>query len=58
VDKSGRVAMSSVRVGERAGTMWVIQDGLKPGDQVVVEGQQNLRPGTKVQTKPFNSNVE
>jgi multidrug efflux pump subunit AcrA (membrane-fusion protein) len=50
--------MSSVRVGERAGTMWVIQDGLKPGDQVVVEGQQNLRPGTKVQTKPFKSNVE
>jgi RND family efflux transporter MFP subunit len=58
VDKSDRVAMSSVRVGERAGTMWVIQDGLKPGDQVVVEGQQNLRPGTKVQTKPFKSNVE
>jgi membrane fusion protein (multidrug efflux system) len=58
VDKSGRVAISSVRVGERVGTMWVIQDGLKPGDQVVVEGQQNLRPGTKVQTKPFNSNVE
>jgi len=58
VDKSGRVAISSVRVGERAGTMWVIQEGLRPGDQVVVEGQQNLRPGTKVQTKPFNSNVE
>ena len=58
VEQDGRVAMSSVRVGERAGTMWVIQDGLKPGDQVVVEGQQNLRPGTKVQTKPFKSNVE
>lgn len=58
VDKSGRVAISSVRVGERVGTMWVIQDGLKHGDQVVVEGQQNLRPGIKVQTKPFNSNVD
>jgi membrane fusion protein (multidrug efflux system) len=58
VDKSGRVAISPVRVGERAGTMWVIQEGLKAGDQVVVEGQQNLQPGTKVQTKPFNSNVE
>jgi RND family efflux transporter MFP subunit len=58
VDKSGRVAMSSVRVGERAGTMWVIQDGLKPGDKVIVEGQQNLRPGTTVQTKLFKSNVE
>jgi RND family efflux transporter MFP subunit len=58
VDKSGRVAISSVRVGERAGTMWVIQDGLKPGDEVVVEGQQNLLTGTKVQTKPFKTNVE
>jgi membrane fusion protein (multidrug efflux system) len=58
VDKSGRVAMSSVRIGERAGTMWVIQDGLKPGDKVIVEGQQNLRPGTTVQTKLFKSNVE
>jgi RND family efflux transporter MFP subunit len=58
VDKSGRVAISSVRVGERVGTMWVIQDGLKPGDKVIVEGQQNLRPGTTVQTKPFKSNVE
>jgi hypothetical protein len=36
----------------------VIQSGLNPGERVVVEGQQNLRPGTKVQTKPFKSNVE
>jgi len=58
VEQDGRVAMSSVQVGERTGTMWVIREGLKPGDRVVVEGQQNLRPGTKVQTKPFKSNVE
>jgi membrane fusion protein (multidrug efflux system) len=58
VEQDSRVAMSSVQVGERTGTMWVIREGLKPGDRVVVEGQQNLRPGTKVQTKPFKSNVE
>lgn len=58
VEQDGRVAMSPVQVGERTGTMWVIREGLKPGDRVVVEGQQNLRPGTKVQTKPFKSNVE
>jgi RND family efflux transporter MFP subunit len=58
VENNGRVAMSSVRVGERTGTMWVIQEGLKPGDRVVVEGQQNLRPGMQVQAKPFKSNVE
>ena len=38
--------------------MWVIQDGLKAGDRVVVEGQQNLKPGMTVRTKPFKSNVE
>ncbi|WP_263368525.1 efflux RND transporter periplasmic adaptor subunit [Edaphobacter bradus] len=58
VEQDGRVAMSPVQVGERTGTMWVIREGLKPGDRVVVEGQQNLPPGTKVQTKPFKSNVE
>ena len=58
VEQDGHVAMSSVQVGERMGTMWVIREGLNPGDRVVVEGQQNLRPGTKVQTKLFKSNVE
>jgi membrane fusion protein (multidrug efflux system) len=43
---------------KRTGMMWVIQDGLKAGDRVVVEGQQNLKPGMTVRTKPFKSNVE
>jgi membrane fusion protein (multidrug efflux system) len=58
VEKNGRVAMNSVHIGERTGTMWVIQGGLKPGDRVVVEGQQNLRTGMQVQTKPFKNDVE
>jgi len=58
VGPDDRVAMRPVQVGERTGTMWVIQEGLKPGDRVVVEGQQNLRPGMPVQIKPFKSNVE
>jgi RND family efflux transporter MFP subunit len=58
VGSDNRVAIRPLQVGERTGTMWVIQNGLKPGEYVIVEGQQNLRPGTKVQTKPFKSNVE
>ena len=58
VEQDARVAMASVQVGGRTGTMWVIREGLKLGDRVIVEGQQNLRAGTKVQTKPFKSNVE
>jgi len=33
----------------------VIEEGLKPGEHVVVEGQQMLRPGLTVQTKPFKN---
>jgi RND family efflux transporter MFP subunit len=56
VGSEGRVAMRPVQVGERTGAMWLIHDGLKPGERVVVEGQQNLRTGMPVQTKPFKGN--
>jgi RND family efflux transporter MFP subunit len=58
VEKNGQVAIRPVQVGERTGTMWVIQSGLKPGDRVVVEGQQNLKPGMIVRTEPFKSGVD
>ena len=58
VDKDNRVSMRPVQVGQRTDTMWVIDGGLKPDDRVVVEGQQNLRPGMTVQTKPFKGDVE
>jgi len=58
VDKDDRVSMRPVQVGERTGTMWVIRQGLKAGDRVVVEGQQNLKPGVTVRTTPFKSDVE
>jgi RND family efflux transporter MFP subunit len=58
VGSEGRVSMRPVQVGERTGAMWVIQDGLKRGESVVVEGQQNLRTGMPVETKPFKGNAE
>jgi membrane fusion protein (multidrug efflux system) len=58
VGADGKVAVRTVQVGERTGTMWMIQDGLKPGERVIVEGQQNLRPGMEVQTKPFKGGTE
>jgi RND family efflux transporter MFP subunit len=58
VGGDGKVAVRTVHVGERTPTMWVIQDGLKPGERVIVEGQQNLKPGMPVQTKPFKGDVQ
>jgi membrane fusion protein (multidrug efflux system) len=58
VDKDNRVSLRPVQTGQRTDTMWVIDGGLKPGDRVVVEGQQNLKPGTTVRTTPYKSDVE
>jgi membrane fusion protein, multidrug efflux system len=48
-----KVAIRSVKVGDRIGTMWIIRDGLTVGERVVAEGAQNLRPGMQVNPKPF-----
>jgi membrane fusion protein (multidrug efflux system) len=47
-----KVSMRAVKPGETVGTMWVIDSGLKPGEQVVVEGLQRLKEGTLVTSKP------
>jgi membrane fusion protein (multidrug efflux system) len=53
VGQDNKIAIRSIKVGERVGTRWIIQDGLKPGERVVAQGQQTLRPGTTVQPKPY-----
>ncbi len=53
VGEDGRIAIRPVKVGERIGAMWIIEEGLKPGERVVAEGQQTLRPGMLVHPKPF-----
>src|SRR5215467_13372936 len=58
VGSDNRIDVRQVQVGERTGTMWVIQRGLNAGERVVVQGQQNLKPGTEVQTRPFQTNPE
>ena len=52
VGSDHKVSMRTVKPGQTVGTMWVIDEGLKPGEQVVVEGLQKLRDGTLVTPKP------
>jgi len=53
VDTENRVSFRNVSVGPRVDTLWVIEDGLEPGDQVVAEGLQALKEGEVVRTKPL-----
>jgi RND family efflux transporter MFP subunit len=52
VGSDHKVSMRTVKPGETVGTMWVIDEGLKPGEQVVVEGLHNLKQGTLVTPNP------
>jgi len=53
VGRDNKIEIRTVKVGDRAGTMWVIEDGLKQGETVVAEGTQKVRPGVEVSPKPF-----
>jgi len=55
VGVDNKVAIRPVQVGDRVGTKWVISSGLKPGDRVVVEGQEKVKPGQPVRPTPFRA---
>jgi membrane fusion protein (multidrug efflux system) len=46
------VEVRKVKVDARVGSLWIIADGLKPGERVVVEGGDRVRPGQKVRVEP------
>ena len=55
VATDGKVAPRPVKVGTAQGANWVILDGLKAGEQVMVDGFQKLRPGSPVKPVPWNA---
>jgi membrane fusion protein (multidrug efflux system) len=50
-----KVEVRTVTTGERVGNSWIVEQGLRPGDRVVVEGQQKVRPGSSVQPQPYKA---
>jgi membrane fusion protein (multidrug efflux system) len=55
VKPDNTVEVRMVKAGERVGTLWVIDQGLKPGDRIVVEGVQKVSPNLKVTPKPADA---
>ena len=53
VDNENKVGIRTVTVGDRVGNEWIIADGVKPGERVIAEGVQKVRPGMRVNPKPF-----
>jgi membrane fusion protein (multidrug efflux system) len=46
------VSMRKVKVGERSGSLWVIDEGISAGERVIVEGIQKVKEGAPVVPKP------
>ena len=55
VGSDNTVEIHSVKVGPRVGTLWVINEGLKPGERVIVAGLQNVRAGAVVKASPVDA---
>lgn len=56
VTPENNVEIRPVTVGERVGSQWIIAQGLVPGEQVIVDGLQKLKPGMTVHPVPFSDN--
>jgi membrane fusion protein, multidrug efflux system len=53
VGSDNKVAIKSVKLGPQVGDMWVVESGLEPGDNVVVDGLQRVRSGVIVEPTPY-----
>jgi len=54
VGVDNKVSIRPVKAAERIGSNWIIEEGLKPGDKVVVEGTQKVKPDMVVNPQPFD----
>lgn len=53
VGSDGKAAPRAIRIGSAQNGQWVVLDGLKEGEQVIVDGFQKMRPGAPVKTVPW-----
>jgi len=53
VDASGKVQPRMLILDRAIGDKWLVASGLAPGDRVIVEGIQRVRPGARVKEVPF-----
>ena len=53
VDQDNKVLVRAVVTSDRIGDRWIVEQGLKPGDRVIVEGVQKAFPGTVVDPQPY-----
>jgi membrane fusion protein (multidrug efflux system) len=58
VSPENKVSIKPVKVGQRFGQLWVVEEGLQAGEKVVAEGIQKVREGIVVNPKPFEAKAQ
>jgi membrane fusion protein (multidrug efflux system) len=58
VDDSSKLQPKLVTVGDRVGSNWIVNEGLKAGEQVAIIGSITLRPAMKVRSKKLSWNSD
>ena len=53
VGPDNKATFRPVKVAEKVGSNWIVTEGLKPGEKVVVEGFMKVREGMPVSAKPY-----
>ena len=53
IGEGGKATPRNIKVGGASGSNWIVLDGLKAGEQVIVEGFQKMRPGAPVKPVPW-----
>ena len=53
VGSDNKIELRAIKVGDHSGSMWIVDEGLKPGERVVVEGVQRVRSGLVVNPQPY-----
>ena len=58
VGAEDKVEPRVIKIKRTIGNDWLVEEGLKPGDLVILEGTQKARPGTQVKAVPFGTPVQ
>jgi membrane fusion protein (multidrug efflux system) len=55
VGDGNKVQARPIKTGPRVGDDWIVEQGLKPGEKVIVEGLLSVRPGAVVNPVPYTA---
>lgn len=57
VGEGGKPSPRPIKIGGSTGAQWIVTEGLKAGEQVIVEGFQKMRPGSPVKAVPWSASA-